>query len=46
MFGNSWSLQVDNQKSFISLLNVSVMFSIKLQILFPGVLGKVVLPVA
>lgn len=40
MFGDSWSLQVDNQKSFISLLNVSVVFLIKLQISFPGVLGK------
>lgn len=40
MFGDSWSLQVDNQKSFISLLNVSVMFLIKLQVLFHGVLGK------
>lgn len=40
MFGDSWSLQVDNQKNFISLLSVSVMFLIKLQVLFHGVLGK------
>lgn len=40
MFGDFWSLQVDNQKNFISLLNVSVMFLIKLQVLFHGVLGK------
>lgn len=35
MLGDSWSLQGDNHKSFISLLNVSVLFLIKLQISFP-----------
>lgn len=35
MLGDSWSLQGDNHKSFISLLNVSVVFLIKLQISFP-----------
>lgn len=34
MLGDSWSLQGDNHKSFISLLNVSC-FLIKLQISFP-----------
>lgn len=35
MLGDSWSLQGDNHKSFFSLLNVSVLFLIKLQIAFP-----------
>lgn len=35
MLGDSWSFQGDNHKSFISLLNVSVVFLIKLQISFP-----------